>query len=250
MPEWVADAIILSVKPHGEGSAIVIVLTAENGRHAGLMRGGNSAKMRSILQPGNRVQVSWRARLIDQLGQMQVELLRAIPALMLDDALRLAGIASICALLDGTLPEREAQPALFNGTNALFDLMCLEDSDHRWIEGYIRWELGLLNAAGYQLDLTRCVASGASDRLAYVSPKSGCAIAVDQAGEYVHRMLILPVFLGGVSNATPDHVAGLDLTGHFLEKRVFAAHNQDMPIQRRRLADMVLNRYNKSARGT
>ncbi|MGB0689801.1 MAG: DNA repair protein RecO [Candidatus Puniceispirillum sp.] len=246
MPEWIADAVIISVKPHGEGSAVVIVLTAENGRHAGLVRGGNSSKMRGILQPGNRVRVSWRARLIDQLGQMQIELVQAIPALMLDDPLRLAGIASACALLDGTLPEREAQYALYGGTNALFDLMCLDDLDNRWIEGYVRWELGLLNAAGYQLDLTRCAASGAQDRLAYVSPKSGCAIALDQAGEYVQRMLTLPVFLGGVTNVASDYVSGLNLTGHFLEKRVFAAHNQDLPVQRRRLADMVSNRYNQT----
>ena len=246
MPEWVADAVIISVKPHGEGSAVVIVLTAENGRHAGLVRGGNSSKMRGILQPGNRVRASWRARLVDQLGQMQIELIHAVPALLLDDALRLAGIASVCALLDGTLPEREAQHALYDGTNALFDLMCLDDPDNRWIEGYIRWELGLLNAAGYQLDLTRCAASGVQDKLAYVSPKSGCAIALDQAGDYVQRMLTLPVFLGGITNVASDHVSGLNLTGHFLEKRVFAAHNQDLPIQRRRLADMVLNRYNQS----
>ena len=104
----------------------------------------------------------------------------------------------------------------------------------------------MLNAAGYQLDLTRCAASGVQDKLAYVSPKSGCAIALDQAGDYVQRMLTLPVFLGGITNVASDHVSGLNLTGHFLEKRVFAAHNQDLPIQRRRLADMVLNRYNQS----
>ena len=243
MPEWVADAVIISVKPHGEGSAVVIVLTAENGRHAGLVRGGNSSKMRGILQPGNRVRASWRARRVDQLGQMQIELIHAVPALLLDDALRLAGIASACALLDGTLPEREAQHALYDGTNALFDLMCLDDPDNRWIEGYIRWELGLLNAAGYQLDLTRCAASGVQDKLAYVSPKSGAAVARQHAGTFANRLLALPKFLGGVACPLHDWVAGLDLTGYFLAKRVFASHNSDIPTARRRLADMVETRY-------
>ena len=198
MPEWQADALVLSTRPHGEGSAVVTVLTAEVGRHAGLVRGGSSSRMRGVLQPGNRVRASWRARLPEQLGQMQLEPVQSIPALLLDDALRLAGLSSICALLDGSLPEREVQPELFVGTNALFDLISIEDSSNRWLEGYIRWELGLLDAAGFQLDLRRCAASGATDRLAYVSPRSGSAVAEGQAGEFASRMLALPAFLAAL----------------------------------------------------
>lgn len=43
MPEWQADALILSMSSHGEESMIVNVLTAEVGRHAGLVRGGSSS---------------------------------------------------------------------------------------------------------------------------------------------------------------------------------------------------------------
>ena len=107
MPEWSEDALILSVRPHGEASALVTVMTLEQGRHAGLVRGGASSKLRGTLQPGNRVRASWRARLPEQLGQMQVELSQSVFALLLDDPLRLAGIASACALLEGSLPERE-----------------------------------------------------------------------------------------------------------------------------------------------
>ena len=80
MPEWQADALVLSTRPHGEGSAIVTVLTAEAGRHAGLVRGGSSPRMLGVLQPGNRVRAAWRARLPEQLGQMQLELVKSIPA--------------------------------------------------------------------------------------------------------------------------------------------------------------------------
>ena len=31
MPDWQAEAIILSVRPHGEGSAVISVLTADYG---------------------------------------------------------------------------------------------------------------------------------------------------------------------------------------------------------------------------
>ena len=127
MPDWNEEGLVLSVRPHGENSALVTLLTAGQGRHAGLVRGASSAKMRGVLQPGNLVRAAWRARLSEQLGQFTIELDQPIPALLLDDPLRLAGVAAACAVLDGSLPEREPQPALFEATGALLQLMCLED---------------------------------------------------------------------------------------------------------------------------
>lgn len=248
MPEWQADAIVLSVRPHGEGNAVVSVLTADYGRHAGLVRGGVSKRMRGIVQSGNRVQASWRARLSEQLGQMQLELMQAVPARFLDSPLRLAGLASICALLDGALPEREPHARLYAGTDALLSLITMDENDSGWLEGYVRWELGLLHAVGYQLDLERCAASGETEKLAYVSPKSGGAVAKHHAGKFANRLLALPSFLGGVACPSHDWVAGLDLTGYFLTKRVFATHNSDIPSARRRLADMVETRYKQNLR--
>ena len=246
MPEWQADAIIISVRPHGEGNAVVSLLTADYGRHAGLVRGGASKKMRGTIQPGNRVQASWRARLSEQLGQMQLELTQAVAARFLDSPMRLAGVASVCALLEGALPEREPNERLYAGTDALLSVISMDDDDEGWLEGYVRWELGLLHAAGYQLDLDRCAASGETTNLAYVSPKSGGAVSRHHAGQFANRLLALPGFLGGVACPSHDWVAGLDLTGHFLAKRVFAAHNADIPAARRRLADIVETRYKQA----
>lgn len=246
MPEWQADAIIISVRPHGEGNAVVSLLTADYGRHAGLVRGGASKKMRGTIQPGNRVQASWRARLSEQLGQMQLELTQAVAARFLDSPMRLAGVASVCALLEGALPEREPNERLYAGTDALLSVISMDDDDEGWLEGYVRWELGLLHAAGYQLDLDRCAASGEATNLAFVSPKSGGAVSRHHAGQFANRLLALPGFLGGVACPSHDWVAGLDLTGHFLAKRVFAAHNADIPAARRRLADIVETRYKQA----
>ena len=244
MPEWQTDAIIISVRPHGEVNGVVSLLTADHGLHAGLVRGVTSRKMRGTVQPGNRVRVRWRARLSEQLGQMQVELTQAVAARFLDSPMRLAGLASICALLEGALPEREPHAGLYTGTGALLSLITMDEDDKGWLEGYIKWELGLLHAAGYRLDLDRCAASGETTNLAYVSPKSGVAVSQNHAGEFANRLLALPRFLGGVACPAHDWVAGLDLTGHFLAKRIFAAHNADIPAARRRLADIVKTRYN------
>ena len=279
MPEWSEEAVILGVRPHGETSAVITVFAPGQGRHAGLVRGGSQPKMRSALQPGSRVQASWRARLAETLGYMTIEPVRSTAALVLDDGLRLAGLASICALLDGCLAEREAQPALYAATRSLLDLVCIEDAQHRWIEGYVRWEVGLLQCIGYSLDLERCAVTGATEGLVHVSPKSGRAVSRGAAGKFADRMLLLPAFLGGAPDgidavsaggegaaagdvatgdvngaatasdmqdagegdkgARHDFELGLALTGYFFENRVFASLNRDIPAQRRRFAEKV-----------
>ena len=61
--QWTDEAIVLGVRRHGETSVIVEVMTRERGRHLGMVRGGRSRTMQPVLQPGNSVDVTWRARL-------------------------------------------------------------------------------------------------------------------------------------------------------------------------------------------
>ena len=90
MPEWDDTALILSVRPHGETSSIVNLLTRHHGRHAGLVRGGQSRSQRGVLQPGNQVDASWRARLVEHLGSVSLEINRANASVVLDQPLCLA----------------------------------------------------------------------------------------------------------------------------------------------------------------
>src|SRR5258706_2747868 len=71
--EWTDEGIVLGVRRHGEASAIVELMTLAHGRHLGLVRGGAGSRMRPILQPGNRVAATWRARLDEHLGSYTVE---------------------------------------------------------------------------------------------------------------------------------------------------------------------------------
>ncbi|MEO1746767.1 MAG: DNA repair protein RecO, partial [Pseudomonadota bacterium] len=59
--EWVGEGIIIGTRKHGETSLIVELMTRERGRHLGLVRGGRSRKLQPVLQPGNRLAVTWRA---------------------------------------------------------------------------------------------------------------------------------------------------------------------------------------------
>lgn len=211
--EWRDEGVVLAARPLGESAAVAELLTPGHGRHAGLVRGAASRRMAPVLQPGTQVAAHWQARLDDHLGGYRLEPLRPRVAL-LSDAGRLAALSSACAILCAALPERAPHPALWAPTIALFDLL---DSGGDWMLAYLRWELGLLDDLGFGLDLSACAVTGATQDLAYVSPRTGRAVARAAAGDWAPRLLPLPACLTGPTPATPaDIAAGLALTAHFL----------------------------------
>jgi DNA repair protein RecO (recombination protein O) len=235
--EWSDDAIVLSSRPHGETGAVLELLTRDHGRHAGLVRGGASRRIKPGLQPGNSVHVQWRARLEEHLGSFTCELARARAGELMDSREALTGLNAFTAVTSAVLPEREAHAEVFRGAEVLLEAMMAEDARH-WMTLYIRWEVGLLEALGFGLDLSECAATGVTTDLTYVSPKSGRAVSRDGAGIYAARLFALPAFLldtGADEPTMPDIAAGLALTGHFLLERVLAPHGKEIPPARLRL---------------
>jgi DNA repair protein RecO (recombination protein O) len=233
MIEWRDQGLLLSVEPHGEGHAVAQVLTEAHGRHAGLVHGGASSRRAHELQPGAALSLSWRARLPDHLGTYTYELETPHAAFWLEDRRRLAGIASACAVATA-LPEREPMPGVYHGLCAL--LAALESE--AWPAAYVMWELGVLSALGYGLALDRCVRTGATEGLAYVSPRTGAAVTAEAAGELAPKLLRLPGFLAGEGEFDDAAIAaGLKLTAHFLKRDAFGITHRDLPPARYRLAD-------------
>ena len=245
--EWTDDAIVLAARRHGETSLIAQLLTAEHGRHAGLARGGASRRQRPVFQPGNGVRATWRGRLAEHLGTLTAELVTGRAGQWIGDPLRLAGIGAACALAEAALPERAPVPAVYRGLLALLDALERED----WGEAYVAWEIALLGELGFGLDLERCASTGRNDTLAFVSPNSGRAVSLSAGAPYAERLLRLPDFLNGGADAAvragagpaavswPDIADGLKLSGHFLERHVFAPHDRHLPPARRRFAERV-----------
>jgi DNA repair protein RecO (recombination protein O) len=240
--EWNDEGIVLSARPHGENAAVVTLLTTAHGRHAGLVAGGQGRHARPVLQPGNRVQAKWRARIVDQLGNYTLDLSGAQAALWLDMPEIIAIISSACAVTEASLPERQPLPGVYAG---LATLLALQDAD-LWAPIYIKYEMNLLQALGYGLDLSQCAAGGGTDNLAYISPRTGRAVSRDAGAPYHDKLFPLPAFLLGIGEwEAADILQGLELTGHFLSRHVFINPQsrwlipQDgaLPLARQRLVD-------------
>ena len=234
---WRDTGFVLATRRHGENALIVDLLTREHGRHAGLARGGQSPRVRAMLQSGNEVAAVWRGRLDEHLGTIACEMLRAHAARFLDDPGRLAGLTAAAALVGAALPEREPNGDVFTSFARLIEAL---DSAVDWPAQYVRWEHDLLSALGFGLDLSRCAVSGATAGLAYVSPRTGRAVSRTSGLPYHDRLLPLPEFLWRNTPADEAELdLGMTLTGHFLVHHVFAPQGRTLPAARMRLAERM-----------
>ena len=218
--DWSDEGIVLGVRRHGEANAILEVMTRVHGRHLGLVRGGAGSRMRPVLQPGNEVRVTWRARLDEHLGHYAVEGLKLRAAELMMAAHAAYGVTHLAALCR-LLPERDPHEPVHDALGHI--LAHLQD---RTIAAALvaRFELQLLAELGFGLDLDQCAATGATADLIYVSPKSGRAVSRTAGEPWRERMLSLPAFLRedwepGVP-MTAHLAEAFTLTGFFLERHV------------------------------
>jgi len=236
--EFEDDAYVLSARPFGETGAIVEMITQRHGKYAAHVAGAASRRMKPFLQAGARVALRYRARTSDQLGSASLEPLGEGPSALFDDPLALAGLSAAAAVAAGALPEREPHPGAFLGLEAFIAALAQPDV---WPAVYVRFEAGLLADLGFGLDLSRCAVTGSPDDLVYVSPRTGRAVSAQAGAPYKDRLLALPPFLlssqGGLGAG--DIAAGLALTGHFLQRFVFAPLNRPLPPARLWLADRL-----------
>ena len=227
--DWQDHGVILSARKHGETSVIIDAFSEGHGRHAGVVRGGISRKMAPTLQPGNQVTLDWRARLEEHLGSYRIELVQS-RGVLLSDRGGLSALASIASLLGYALPERMPMPVIYSETIALLDRL----SAPGWEAAYALWELMLLEELGYGLDLSCCAATGTSEDLIYISPRSGRAVSRSGGADYADRLLPLPGFWQ--DDVPPDVPASLRTTGHFLHTHLAPALGpRPLPEARARL---------------
>ncbi|MBU1174895.1 MAG: DNA repair protein RecO [Alphaproteobacteria bacterium] len=230
--QWSADGLIIGVRRHGETSVILEAMVVDHGRCLGLVRGGRSRRQAAVLQPGNTVALTWRARLEDHLGLFAVDLITARAARLIEDRTKLYAFQLAADHLR-LLPERDPH------NERLGEILALIDGDADPIvlgTALARLEMHLLDDLGFGLDLAACAVTGDSDGLAYVSPRSGRAVTREGAGIYADRLLALPGFFVGDDRASAaDIAAAFRLTGHFLNEHVWGPRQIAPPSTRETL---------------
>jgi len=231
--EWRDEGIVIGLRRQGESSSIVEAMTRAHGRHLGLVRGGRSSRLSAALQPGNTLGLVWLARLDEHLGTFVVEPLTLRTGRLLPSALALSGLGYLGALLR-LLPERDPHEGLFDALGVIADLL---DNPALAPALVARFEARILEECGFALDLEACAATGSTEDLVYVSPKSGRAVSRNAGAPYRDRLLPLPAFLRPTGNgATPDADDVADafrLTGFFLTRDLFMPRGLPMPDSRR-----------------
>jgi DNA repair protein RecO (recombination protein O) len=246
--DWQDHGLVVGVRKHGETSVILEVLTQAHGRHLGLVRGGRSRAMQPILQAGNSIELTWRARLEEHLGTFVVEGERLRAARLMRSALGLNGLHHLSRLLR-LVPERDPHPELWRFAELLADR--LDDAAIAPVL-MLRFELALLAELGFGLDLTECTLTGVTEDLVYVSPKSGRAVARGAGEPWRDRLLPLPRFL-----LTEQHEADANqlrdafrLLEHFLTRDLLAPRDLTLGASRSAFQAEAEKAFRRSAIAT
>ena len=232
-------AIVVALRPHGEHGAIVRLMTAEHGLQAGYVRGARGRQLRPVLMAGNLVEATLAARTEGQLAQATIELTHSRAAL-LGEPLLAAAIDWACALTATALPEVQAYPRVHAALDGLLAAIEAAPSASGWGAALVRYELLLLAELGFGLDLSQCAASGSTDDLVAVSPRSGRAVSAAEAAPFAGKLLPLPRFVReGGSASWPDVLDGLALTGHFLARDLVTDRSAPVLESRTRLIERL-----------
>lgn len=226
--EWQDGGFIIGAKKHGESSVILEVMTHAHGRHLGLVKGGRSKRMQPLLQPGNSVEVTWRARLDEHLGFYAVEATVLRAGDLMSNPASLHGLNLVTALLH-VLAEREPHPGLYAQAMDVIERLA---GPAMAPERLVLFELAVLADCGFGVDLSECAATGQRGDLAYVSPKSGRAVSRVAGEPYKERLLRLPPFLGhgGANHISREDLRdGFALAAFFLSRNLFAPRGLALP---------------------
>jgi DNA repair protein RecO (recombination protein O) len=92
----------------------------------------------------------------------------------------------------------------------------------------------MLSELGFGLDLSSCAATGRTEELVYVSPKSGRAVSRQAGAAWQNRLLPLPAFFAepAAAPSAAELRDGFALTGFFLERLVYEPRGLPMPDAR------------------
>lgn len=146
--QFETQAIVCSIRSHGEHGTIVRVLTPEHGLVAAYVRGGRGTRMRPVLIAGNLVSAQLRSRTESQLPQATIELAHSRAPLM-SEPLQSSAIEWASALVASALPERQAYPRIYQALAGLLDAVEAAPSAKGWSPALAGFEQVVIAELGY-----------------------------------------------------------------------------------------------------
>ncbi|MFV0627243.1 MAG: DNA repair protein RecO [Alphaproteobacteria bacterium] len=234
----VDEGYIIDLRKHGDKSLILTVLTKHNGKLIGYVKGALNKKTFSTFQLGNLVHIQGYARLDENMLSFKVELISPIAVSFMSSPQKLEVLSSFCALCHDCFVEKEPLERFFYYVDSFFSFI----NEENWLTHYAFFEYHLLNFLGVGLDLSECSATGVTENLEYVSPKSGKAVCATAGEPYKDRLYKFPRFVVE-NNYMPSDLEVLDLlemTEFFLNKNFFKAHGLKFPIKRANLREITV----------
>lgn len=238
--QFTDEGYIINMRRHGEHGLILSLVSRTHGKVTGFVRGAVSKKKLSTFQLGNLVEFSAYARVDNNMLALRAELKTPFAVHFLADADKLRVLTSFCALSDVCMPELQNLERFYYYVESFFNLI---DEDN-WLTHYSYFEYHLMEFLGIGLDLSECAATGTTENLEYVSPKTGKAVCAEAGFPYRHKLYKYPRYILQQNYApAPCELADLlNLTEFFLYKNFFATHNLKFPECRANLGKTLSER--------
>ncbi len=237
--QFVDDGYIVNMRKYGESSLILTILSKNHGKLTGFVKHCLNKKNLGTFQLGNLVSVDVYSRLEENMPSFKVELITPYSVFFMKDAIKLQSLSAFCALVNVCMPERQDLESFYHYVENLFKQI----DEENWLTYYSLFEFYLLDFLGVGLDLSECSATGVTENLEYVSPKTGKAVCAASGEAYKNRLFKFPHFVMD-SHIQPNKENIIDLlkmTEFFLRKNFFNSHNLKFPQSRANLAEIVSN---------
>ena len=238
------EGYIINLRKHGERSLILNMLNKNNRKITGYVKNCLSKKNLGTFQIGNLVTVDAYARVEDNMLSFKIELLSPCSVNFMADALKLEALTALCGLCNVCMPEQENLERFYDFVADFFNFI----NEDNWITHYSFFEFYLLDYLGIGLDLSECSATGTTENLKFVSPKTGKAVCEEAGLPYKDRLFAFPQYIVDKNyRPKPDEIVDLlSMTEFFLNKNFFQTHNLKFPANRANLGTNLKEYFNKN----
>ena len=211
------SGFIISQKKFSENLILINILS----KNHGLIKGLSRIQKKKKLMLFENVEFNLRVKNLDNLGFLNIETNYNLFDFNEEffSLLIKASISELCIMF---LPTNEKNVNIYYDVSKIIHYLS-ENSTLSILEKckeYILFEVKFLENIGYGLSYSKCVVTGSTKNLKYISPKTGCAVTGDEGDPYKSKLFKLPNFF--LSKKSLLHSVELDegfrITTYFLNK--------------------------------